>query len=634
MRILQLHSDYIVYKPIEKEINIAEEAKKEETRIEDVVVLFVAVEEGDNVAMAQKAINDVRGFLGKIKANRILVYPFAHLSSKLSQPSEALKIIKALEEFAKEKGIETFRAPFGWNKQFTVSIKGHPLAEQARSYAPEAAPAVVEGAQGEVKPEEEKVSAALKAEDKLKSYWHILTPDGELLPIENYKFKKENLNLQKFSQYEIKKVRAVTQMPPHVQLMKRLEIADYEQGSDPGNMRWYPKGRMIKSLLEQYVTLRMNAYGAMEVETPIMYDYNHPSLSSYLNRFPARQYVLKSEDKELFLRFAACFGQFLMMHDAQFSYKQLPLKVYELTRYSFRREKSGEVVGLRRLRAFTMPDCHAFCDGYEQAKMEFRTRFGICLSVLKDIGLEKEDYEIAMRFTKDFWEENKEFLQELVKGFGKPVLAEVWSERFFYFRLKWDLNFVDNQDKAAALSTDQIDVENAQRYGITYVDEQGQKQYPLILHCSPSGALERDIYALLEKAYKEQMKGNAPMLPLWLSPTQVRLIPISDKFMDKVEQLAQQISSNCIRVDIDDSSATLQKKIREAEQEWVPYVVVIGEKEIESGKLSVRDREAKGAQQNLTAEELIAKITAKTSKMPYKPLPLPIYLSKRPQFHG
>src|SRR5208283_6104560 len=120
------------------------------------------------------------------------------------------------------------------------------------------------------KKEEETFSAALKAEDKMQSFWHVILPDGSLVPIEDFKFKGHT-NLQKFSQYEIKKARAVTQMPPHVTLMKRLEIADYEAGSDPGNIRWYPKGRMIKSLLEQYVNLRMNQYGAMEVETPIMY---------------------------------------------------------------------------------------------------------------------------------------------------------------------------------------------------------------------------------------------------------------------------------------------------------------------------------------------------------------------------
>ncbi len=629
MRILQLHSDFIVFKPIQKEIDIAEEAEQKENRIEEVVVLFIAIEEGDNTQIAQKAIDDVRAFLGKQKTNRILIYPFAHLSSNLSNPSEALKIIKAMEAYAKEKGIETYRAPFGWNKQFTLSIKGHPLAEQARSYAP----AIEAKAESGAKKEEEPVSAALKAEDKMQSFWHIILPDGSLVPVEEFKFKG-HVNLQKFSQYEIKKARAVTQMPPHVTLMKRLEIADYEAGSDPGNIRWYPKGRLIKSLLEQYVSLRMNQYGAMEVETPIMYDFNHPSLKSYLNRFPARQYVLKSEDKELFLRFAACFGQFLMAHDAQFSYKQMPIKLYELTRYSFRREKSGEVVGLKRLRAFTMPDCHAFCTDLEQAKKEFLTRFDMSMEVLSNIGLTKDDYEVAMRFTKGFYDEHKEFIAELAKKFDKPMLAEVWNERFFYFILKWDINFVDNQDKAAALSTDQIDVENAKRYEITYVDEKGEKQYPLILHCSPSGAIERDIYALLEKAYREQMAGKAPMLPLWLSPTQVRIIPISDKYMDKVEELAAQIASHCIRVDIDDSASTLQKKIREAEQEWVPYIVVVGEKEVESEILSVRDRELKGQQQKMTTEELIAKVCEKIACKPFKPLPLPLYLSKRPQFYG
>ncbi len=632
MRILQLHSNFIVFKPVQKEIAIAEEAEPKENRIEEVVVLFTAIEEGDNTQIAQKAIDDIRAFLGKQKTNRILIYPFAHLSSNLSNPSEALKIIKAMEAYAKEKGIETYRAPFGWNKQFTISIKGHPLAEQARSYAP--TPVAAEAkAEGVCKKEEEPVSAALKAEDKMQSFWHIILPDGSLVPVEEFKFKG-HVNLQKFSQYEIKKARAVTQMPPHVTLMKRLEIADYEPGSDPGNIRWYPKGRMIKSLLEQYVNLRMNQYGAMEVETPIMYDFNHPSLKSYLNRFPARQYVLKSEDKELFLRFAACFGQFLMAHDAQFSYKQMPIKLYELTRYSFRREKSGEVVGLKRLRAFTMPDCHAFCTDLEQAKKEFLTRFNMSMEVLSNIGLTKDDYEVAMRFTKGFYDEHKEFIAELAKTFDKPMLAEVWNERFFYFILKWDINFVDNQDKAAALSTDQIDVENAKRYEITYVDEKGEKQYPLILHCSPSGAIERDIYALLEKAYREQMAGKAPMLPLWLSPTQVRLIPISDKFMDQVEELAGQIASHCIRVDIDDSTSTLQKKIREAEQEWVPYIIVVGEKEVESKTLSVRDRELKGQQQTMTTNQLIAKVSEKIAGKPFKPLPLPLYLSKRPQFHG
>jgi threonyl-tRNA synthetase len=625
VRILQLHSNYIVYKPVKKEIKIAEEAEKEENRIEDVVVLFTAIEKGDKAAAAKKAIDDVHDFLQKLKVNRVLIYPFAHLSSNLSSPSEALKLLKDMEAYAKQQNVEVYRAPFGWTKQFTISIKGHPLAEQSRFYAPAGEEIEME--------KEEPISDAIKAEEKLKSKWYILQPGGELKPIADFDFKGYE-GLEKFAKYEISKIRASQQMPPHVLLMKRLEIADYEQGSDPGNIRWYPRGRLIKSLLEQLVTSEMIAYGAMEVETPVMYDFNHPSLADYLNRFPARQYLLKTEDKELFLRFAACFGQFLMVHDTQFSYKQMPLKLYELTRYSFRREKSGEVCGLRRLRAFTMPDCHAFCVDLEQAKKEFKTRFNLCVSVLDKIGLPKNDYEVAIRFTKDFCDENKDFIAELAKIYGAPLLAEVWEERFFYFRLKWDANFVDNQNKAAALSTDQIDVENAKRYEITFIDEKGEKQYPLILHCSPSGAIERCVYALLEKAYRNQENGRLPMLPLWLSPTQVRLIPISDAFAEKVSEIAVRIALQRIRVDIDDRASTLQKKIRDAEMEWVPYIIVVGQRELESGVLSVRDREAHGKIQKIKLEELLTKIVSKIEDKPFKPLPLPLNLSKRPQFYG
>jgi threonyl-tRNA synthetase len=617
-----LHANFIEYKPVQKEIELAEEAEKKAIRLEEIIVLFTAVEEGDDTAVAKKAIDEAQAFLKKLKVNRILIYPYAHLSSNLAKPAEALKVVRAMESRAKEKDIETYRAPFGWNKQFTISIKGHPLAEQSRTILPTEAEAV----------KGEKISEAVKAEEKLESFWYILQPNGNMAPVEKFNFKG-NVNLEKFAKYEITKVRASQQMPPHVQLMKRLEIADYELGSDPGNIRWYPKGRLIKSLLEQFVTAKMAEYGAMEVETPVMYDFQHPSLADYINRFPARQYLLKTEDKELFLRFAACFGQFLMVHDAQFSYKQMPLKVYELTRYSFRREKSGEVVGLRRLRAFTMPDCHAFCTDLEQAKKEFMIRFKLCIQICEEIGLSKDDYEAAIRFTKDFYNENKGFINSLVKAFDRPVLVEMWEKPFFYFRLKWDFNFVDNQNKAAALSTDQIDVENAKRYDIAYVDEKGEKHHPLILHCSPSGAIERCVYALLEKAYKEQQGRKPPMLPLWLSPTQMRIIPMSDKFTKNAEKLADKMEKHCVRVDIDDRTLTLQKRIREAEMEWVPYIIVIGQREVDSDVLPVRDRRT-GKIRSLRLKELTSEIEEAIEDKPFKPLPLPEHLSKRPQFYG
>ncbi len=628
MRILQLHSDFIEYKPIEKEIEIAEDCEQKLYRFEEIVVLFTTVETGDDESVALQAVKEVKRYLEKVKVNRILIYPYAHLSSNLARPLDAIDVLKRMEEAAKNFGIETYRAPFGWCKKFTISIKGHPLAEQSRIILPSKKKSL------------ETVSKALVAEEKIKSYWYILKPDGKLVPVEEFDFKDYG-NLEKFAKYEISKIRAAQQVPPHVTLMRRLEIADYEPGSDPGNMRWYPKGALIKSLIEELVTEKVIEYGGMKVETPVMYDMQHPSLADYFNRFPARQYIVKSEDKDYFLRFSACFGQFLMMHDAQISYRQLPLRIYELTRYSFRREKSGELSGLRRLRAFTMPDCHALCADLTQAKEEAIRRFRLCRETLEAIGLKNEDYELAIRFTREFYENNREFVVSLVREFGRPALIEMWDKQFFYFILKWEFNFVDNLDKASALSTDQIDTENGQRYGITYVDETGKRRHPLILHCSPSGAIERVIYALLEKAYKEQAMGKAPMLPVWLSPTQVRFIPVSEQFMNDVKKIIKEIEAEerRIRVDIDDRPLTLQRKIRDAEREWVPYIVVVGKKEVESGVLSVRDRKIEKIGEpakirKMTVRELIDEIRSLTKDKPFKSLTLPKALSLRPKFYG
>ena len=152
-----------------------------------------------------------------------------------------------------------------------------------------------------------------------------------------------------------------------------------------------------------------------------------------------------------------------MAKDFHITYKNLPLKLYELTRYSFRREKSGELVGLRRLRAFSMPDCHAFCKDMEQAKDECLKRFDLSIDVLNGFDIKIEDIEMAIRFTEIFYNENKEFVAQISRKFGKPILVEMWKDRFFYFILKWEFNYVDNVGKAAALLTDKIDVENGKR---------------------------------------------------------------------------------------------------------------------------------------------------------------------------
>ena len=194
----------------------------------------------------------------------------------------------------------------------------------------------------------------------------------------------------------------------------------------------------------------------------------------------------------------------------------------------------------------------------------------------------------------------------------------------------WELNFIDNLYKASALSTDQIDTENAARYNIFFVDEDGSKKNPIILHNSPSGAIERVIYALLEKAFKVQKEGKIPTLPTWLSPTQIRILPVSHEYLQYCEKLLETFEVEQIRVDLDDRDETLGKRIREAEKEWIPFIIVIGEKEAKSNKLSVRDRSV-GIVKELNINELVKEIKDTSKDKPFMPLNMSKHLSKRPQ---
>jgi len=629
MQILLIHSDYIAYE-VKKETPVAEKIDEQmrSGRLDEALTVFIAVEksdESDPKRAVASTLDEIKKVASQLKAQNIMLYPYAHLSSSLSSPKVAIAVLKDLEIALKDE-FTVKRAPFGFYKAFEIKCKGHPLSELSRTIT------IDETITPKAAAKEEIVSEAIKAEEKARSYWYVLTPDGQMQTFEDFDFTGYD-NLRKFKDYEVSKSREVDRIPPHVELMRRLEIADYEPGSDSGNMRFYPKGRMIKSLLETYVLDRSASIGAMEVETPIMYDMNHPTLKKYLDRFPARQYTIEADKKSLFLRFAACFGQFLMNHDMTISYRDLPLKMIEMTRYSFRKEQSGEVVGLRRLRAFTMPDMHTLASDMEQAMMEFKQQYDMCISVLKDMGIGLEDYEVAIRFTRDFYEANKSFITELACIVDKPVIIEMWDQRFFYFVLKFEFNYIDALDKASALSTVQIDVENAERYDINYINKQGNVKHPLILHCSPSGAIERIIYGLLEKNYMITQAGGVPMLPVWLSPTQVRVIPIAERHRGTAEEIVHMLGC---RVDIDDRDETVGKRIRDAGREWIPYVVVLGDEELAKGELTVTIRSEsepkKPKKVKMKAWDLSARIQTEIAGLPYKSIPLPVYLSTRPKF--
>jgi threonyl-tRNA synthetase len=482
------------------------------------------------------------------------------------------------------------------------------------------------GASGEVRPGDAVAeSHALAAERQLRSEWRIYQPDGSYVLADEFDLGSHQ-GLKDLLAYEREGSRVAEDAPPHIKLMREQELVDYEPASDTGNLRWYPKGLTVKRLLEQRVTGMVVGYGAMEVETPIMYDYGHPALAKYLDRFPARQYVVKSEDKEFFLRFAACFGQYMIQHDMVASHHDLPVRLYELTHFSFRREQGGEVAGLRRLRTFTMPDMHSLVRDMDMAKQEFVSQVRLCLQWLDDIGLECVP---AIRFVRSWLDEHPGFVADLMRAIGRPALVEVWDERFFYFVAKFEMNFIDTAKKAACLSTVQIDVENTERFDINYTAEDGTKQHPLLMHTSVSGSLDRNVYAMLEDQAMRVARGEKAYWPVWLAPTQVRLVPVSDAHVEGAMHLAERIP---FRVDVDDRSIKLGKRIRDAEREWIPYIVVVGEREIRGGDLTVRQR--LGEQVEMPLTDLVEMLDTETAGKPRRALNTPRALSRRPIFVG
>ena len=245
MRILQLHCNSIEYTPTQKEIKSAENIEDPQTRIlEEVVVAFVAIEDGDDSSVAQNAVSQIKDSMGKIGCKKLLLYPYAHLSSNLAKPSVAMTLLEEMESAASD--LQVSHSPFGWTKSYKIQVKGHPLAESFKVVTKDS----------KSPKDDEITSDALKGESKIRSYWKILSPDGTMTGIEDFDFSKHR-KLEILAKYESAKQRRVDESPPHVALMKKMAIADYEPASDSGNMRFFPNGRLIKSLIERHVTDRV-----------------------------------------------------------------------------------------------------------------------------------------------------------------------------------------------------------------------------------------------------------------------------------------------------------------------------------------------------------------------------------------
>jgi threonyl-tRNA synthetase len=622
---LQIHSDGFSYEAKRKAIKSAEKIDSKVYKTEDsVLVNFIAAETTDQrdvTTAAAMTADMIAKAAEEVKEKNIVVYPWVHLSESPSPPSTALKLLKLVEEDLIQMGYNVIRVPFGWYKSFEIHCKGHPLAERSK---------VLDITKATARDGEEVTTGedltAIEAEEKAHSEFFIMEPDGKLTPINKFDFTGHE-ELRIYVNYETAKDRTAHDPPPHIEIMKKLELVEYEPGSDAGNFRWPPRGFTLKRAIEERVVQEMIDYGAHIIQTPFIYDYEHPALKSYLQRFPSRQYVVRSGDHDYFARFSACFGQFLLLSQATVSYKQLPLKLFEIAP-SFRREQSGELAGMRRPRVFTMPDIHEFVADVEMAKDAVNNQLVFVRKLMDEFEVQ---YEVSFRILRDFYEKNKKFIEGVAAFIGKPMMIELFDERYAYFIFKGEWNVVDAQNKSACLSTIQIDVENADRFDIKYIDEDGTEKRPLILHTSPSGSVERVLYGVLEQAYKDMKQGIQPMLPLWMTPVQVRLLPVDDSMIEFAVELGKELDKATIRYEIDDRSMTVGKKVRSAEKLWTPYVCVVGDKEKESGVLSVRERRVKN-QRKMKVEELISEIEEKTSFAPKQRLLLPSLISKQPIF--
>lgn len=607
MRILLIHSDYLNYN-VKNKTPVAEEIEdaKKQGAFDESLVVFTAVEKDDEnnpQGIVKNLVKEVIKTNDQVKAENIVLYPYAHLSSYLSSPKVAVQVLKDAEEALDAEGLNVKRVPFGWYKAFEISCKGHPLSELSRTITAE-------------EEDEEEV-------EKKPSSWSILDGD-KIIDIDDFKF--ENDQLEKLVSYELGTGASDAGEPPHVKLMREKELCDYESASDVGNLKWFPKGRLVRDLLADYVYNLVVDQGAMPIETPIFYDLDNEAINVHAAKFGERQYRTDTK-KNLMLRFACCFGAFRVMADPFITWKNLPAKLYELSTYSFRFEKKGEVVGLKRLRAFTMPDFHSFCADMESTLEEFSKQTDMCIQTGVDLDV---NYEIIFRATKDFYDENKDWMYSIGKKIGKPVLLEILPERKHYWSCKIDFAAIDYLGRPIENPTVQIDVESGKRFDITYLGEDGKEHYPTILHCSPTGSIERVICSLLEKTAIE-LDEKAPMLPTWLSPIEVRIITVGEDHKDFANELYDKINAENIRVDVDDRDESVGKKIRNAATEWIPYIFVVGDNEKESGVFSVTVRET-GEKVDMTVDELIKEVLDKTKGMPYRGLPLPKDISTRINF--
>jgi threonyl-tRNA synthetase len=416
--------------------------------------------------------------------------------------------------------------------------------------------------------------------------------------------------------------------PPSIKIMQAMELAGYEPASDSGHFRFYPNGSLMLKLLEDWAEeIAIKRFGAMQIETPVLYDWSHEAIRSQGESFHERHYLVHvpyHPEKEFVLRFAGDFGLFCMISNSRISHRHLPLRIYEYSK-SYRYERRGELVGLRRLRGFSMPDVHCFCADIKQSWEEYKQLYRNYSDLAEATGIE---YAIIFRIVDTFYHQYKSQILEMLRYSNKPAVVETLSATKHYWAVKHEFQGIDSVGGACQVATVQLDVEDAERYGIVFANPDGDKQGCVICHSS-IGALERWAFLLIEAAAKMKI----PSFPMWITPSQVRIVPVSEQFVAAAVGVAERLRSRKVRAEVDDRNETVSNRVRLAEKDWIPYILVYGQKERDGDSLSVKKRGSNKPTQ-MGADGLADDIREQCGDMPFRQSTLPMLMSRRPVFYG
>ncbi len=608
MRLLLIHAKKFSYSVTEKAINNPEELdeKNRARDFENTLVVFTSVEKDDDENVVSRAAEEIIEIARKIKPSSIVIYPYAHLSAELADPLTAQKILAQLyEKLSKKAELQVYKAPFGWYKAFTIECYGHPLSELSKTI--------------------KKTKGGEIVRREIKKEFYIVTPDGEV-------FKPEEFDYSEYPDLKIlvdKEVfgKVLEGGENIVNKYCRKFGFEWEPMSDHGHMRYGPHATTIMEALFQYSWQVARSLGipVFKVIGTNMFDLSEKPVLEHALLFGDRLYELEVEGKKYVMRYAACHQQFAMLRDWIISYKNLPFGMFEVAD-SYRLEQRGELNLCFRLRKFYMPDLHILTRDLEQAIEASKT---VQKKILEEVSKVGRRYVALYNVTRDFFEKYREVLIDFIKRDNYPALVAVIPSGIYYWVLNVEYHIIDNLKRPREIATFQIDIGNGKRFNITYTDENGEKKHPVIIHTAILGGIERYIYMVLDTAAQIQLNGKTPYIPTWLSPIQVRIIPIKKEYLDYAKSIAEKLLAKGIRVDIDDREESLGKRIRDAGREWIPYIIVIGEREIKSNTINVRFRRTND-QKIMSVDELIKTIDKETKDYPRIPQTLPVMISQRP----